>query len=208
MRRALIFVMFALASLGCDGPARYADPTRTFADAGARDGETFPVTLHVPRSTTAIEGTVLDPHGEPVEVRCVTCHAVLQPPPALPVSAQSIGGPHAGLRFEHGDNACASCHNPAHFDRLRLATGESIAMTDAFRLCGQCHGPQRRDWEHGAHGGMNGHWDLHRGPRVRNHCIDCHDPHAPRFPRFMPMPPPRDVAHGAPHGAPHGASHE
>ena len=98
------------------------------------------------------------------------------------------------LRFEHGDNACRACHDPARYDRLRLATGDSVPMTEALRLCAQCHGTQHRDWLHGAHGGMNGYWDLRRGDRVRNHCVDCHDPHAPRFPRFMPMDPPRDTA--------------
>jgi hypothetical protein len=57
------------------------------------------------------------------------------------------------------------CHDPARYDRLRLATGESIPMTDALQLCAQCHGTQHRDWRHGAHGGMSGHWDLARGPR-------------------------------------------
>jgi hypothetical protein len=76
-------------------------------------------------------------------------------------------------------------------------------MTDAIRLCAQCHGQQHTAYTHGAHGGMNGHWDLSRGDRLRNHCVDCHDPHAPAFPRYMPMPPPRDTA-----GASRGAAHE
>lgn len=180
---------------GCSDRALYADRSRTFADAGARDGALHRVVVHVPASLTSIQGTVNETHGRPVEVLCATCHAMLSPPPALPASAQAIGGPHAGLRFAHGSNECRSCHDPARYDRLRLATGDSIPMTDALRLCAQCHGPQARDWSHGAHGGMNGHWDLRRGERLRNHCVDCHDPHAPRFPRFLPMPPPRDTAH-------------
>jgi hypothetical protein len=39
---------------------------------------------------------------------------------------------------------------------------------------------------------MNGHWDLTRGGRTRNTCINCHDPHAPAFPLVMPVLPPRD----------------
>ena len=65
-------------------------------------------------------------------------------------------------------------------------------MREAMQLCAQCHGPQTRDYRRGSHGGMQGYWDLSRGDRVRNHCVDCHDPHAPAFPRFTPLPPPRD----------------
>jgi hypothetical protein len=59
-------------------------------------------------------------------------------------------------------------------------------------LCAQCHGTQKRDYDHGAHGGMRGYWDLKRGPRERNHCVSCHDPHAPKFGTFMPVHPPKD----------------
>lgn len=182
----------ALAS--CGTRPLYDDPSRTYADAGPRDASRGRVEVHIPASLSGISGTVTDPSGRPVEVPCATCHAGFSPPPALPTDAQRIGGPHAGLRFAHGSNECRSCHDPARFDRLRLATGESIPMTEALRLCAQCHGTQHRNWLHGAHGGMNGHWDLRRGDRLRNHCVDCHDPHAPRFPRFLPMPPPRDTA--------------
>jgi nitrate reductase cytochrome c-type subunit len=59
-------------------------------------------------------------------------------------------------------------------------------------LCAQCHGPQARDFQHGAHGGMTGYWDLSKGPRRRNSCIDCHDPHAPKYPAVMPVFPPAE----------------
>lgn len=192
-RRLVPVLLLATLSATCADPAGYADRTRRFADVPAGDGARYPITVHRPASLSGITGTVETPQGRPVEVGCATCHEVLQPPPTLPTSAQTLGGPHAGLRFEHGSNECRSCHDPARYDRLRLATGESVPMTDALRLCAQCHGTQHRDWLHGAHGGMNGHWDLTRGPRLRNHCVDCHDPHAPRFPRFRPMPPPPDA---------------
>ena len=179
--------------VACEDPAGYADRSRRFADVPAGDGSRHAITVHRPASLSGIVGTEQTPQGQPVEVSCATCHEVLRPPPSLPTSAQTLGGPHSGLRFEHGSNECRSCHDPARYDRLRLASGESIPMTDALRLCAQCHGTQHRDWLHGAHGGMNGHWDLTRGPRLRNHCVDCHDPHAPAFPRFRPMPPPPDA---------------
>ncbi len=157
------------------------------------DGGVYASTLHAPRQLVSILGTTRNLQGQPVEIRCATCHDLLVPPPALPDRASSLGGPHAGLRFDHGGNACAACHDPTRFDRLRLATGETIPMTGALRLCAQCHGTQYRNYTHGSHGGMTGHWDLRSGPRVRNHCVDCHDPHTPRYPSFRPMPPPLDA---------------
>lgn len=188
---------------GCTSRGLYDDPTRTYGDAGPRDRPPGRTVVHQPASLTGLPSPVRDPQGRPTEVACATCHAALSPAPVLPDTAEALGGPHAGLRFAHGTNACRSCHDPERFDRLRLASGESIPMTDAIRLCAQCHGQQHTAYTHGAHGGMNGHWDLSRGDRLRNHCVDCHDPHAPAFPRYMPMPPPRDTA-----GASRGAAHE
>ncbi len=186
----------ALASCGSrDVAERLYAPT----DGGpARATQPHPVTINRPRSLEAISTRERDALGRPVEVRCETCHSAQRF--TLPETAQALGGPHAGLRFEHGANRCNACHDPTDATRLRLATGDTIPMTSAMELCAQCHGPQARDYRFGAHGGMSGHWDLTRGPRLRNHCVDCHDPHAPAFPQFNPAPPPRDLpaSHAAP----------
>ena len=98
-----------------------------------------------------------------------------------------IDSVHTGMKFTHGDLSCFACHDPeSDYDRLRLADGTRISHPEVMTLCSQCHGPQRRDFDHGAHGGMTGHWDLDRGPRDRNSCIVCHDAHAPAFPRMRP----------------------
>jgi hypothetical protein len=68
-------------------------------------------------------------------------------------------------------------------------------------LCRQCHGPQARDFDHGAHGGMKGHWDLAHGDRLRHGCTTCHDPHSPAFSPMWPAPPPGDVRWLDPHRA-------
>lgn len=73
-------------------------------------------------------------------------------------------------------------------------------MTEAITLCSQCHGPQRTSFDRGVHGGMTGHWDLSRGPRERNNCVDCHDPHAPKFVGGAPVHLPRDRFFGGSHG--------
>jgi hypothetical protein len=73
-----------------------------------------------------------------------------------------------------------------------MADSRPVEFTAVMTLCSQCHGPQRRDYDMGLHGGMTGHWDLAKGGRSRNTCINCHDPHAPAFPLVMPVFPPRD----------------
>lgn len=124
-------------------------------------------------------------------VGCATCHSIRAPngSPDLPPlrDAGSLTAFHQGLHFAHGDLACASCHNATDgYATLRLAEGTALGFPDVLTLCAQCHGPTVADWRRGAHGGMTGFWDLTRGGRERNNCIDCHDPHAPAFPRMVP----------------------
>lgn len=181
-------LLAAALAVGCGSRD---NPARRFGSAVPADAALHPVRVHLPPSLTGLRGTTADSNGEPTEIPCATCHAGRTFP--LPAGPTELGGPHVGLTFWHGTNACASCHDPADAERLRLADGRSIPMTEAMTLCSQCHGPQARDYAHGAHGGMSGHWDLRRGGRVRNHCADCHDPHDPAFPSFLPMPPPSDA---------------
>ena len=149
------------------------------------------VTVKKPLGTPrALTGQV-DHHGNPVTVACSTCHAT-RPPNQANAATTDLDLMHQGLQFKHGANTCLSCHDPGDYDRLRLANGNPVPCTDVMQLCAQCHGPQYRDWQHGAHGGMNGFWDLTRGGRTRNNCVDCHDPHAPKYVGAIPMPPPND----------------
>jgi hypothetical protein len=133
----------------------------------------------------------LDMDGQPARVRCATCHDLVDTKERAesPLDLKEF---HNGLTFSHGTLACNSCHSEQRPDVLRLANGDTLETTDALSLCSQCHGPQRRSYDHGAHGGMNGHWDLSRGPRVRNHCVDCHNPHVPQIQPVIPAPGPRD----------------
>jgi hypothetical protein len=133
-----------------------------------------------------------DEKGRPVTVACATCHAT------RPANAEAkLGTPlaqfHQGLVGKHGSLSCTSCHNPTNgYASLRLADGKSVPHSDVMTLCAQCHGPQFRDYQHGAHGGMSGYWDLAKGGRVRNNCVDCHDPHAPKYPTVSPARGPND----------------
>jgi hypothetical protein len=144
--------------------------------------------------------------AQEVRVACKTCHS-LREGESLPTAASDLVEFHQGLVFSHGTLACASCHVVGHHDQLKLADGTTIPMLEVMTLCGQCHGSQMRDYRRGAHGGMRGHWDLSRGPRQRNNCVDCHDPHAPAFIGGHPVLPPRDRFLEAPAaGQPQGGS--
>lgn len=99
---------------------------------------------------------------------------------------------HGSLKIAHGKISCLSCHNADDYDALKLADGSRVEYSNVMQLCAQCHGQQMRDYKHNVHGGMNGHWDLTRGPRERLNCIDCHNPHSPQFPKMQPTFKPKD----------------
>ena len=152
----------------------------------------FPVTIREPKKLTSIESGLTASNAQELRVTCKSCHS-LRPGAALPATAEALQSFHKGLTVRHGTLECGSCHDPAAPSaRLRLASGKSLPIADALELCGQCHGPQLRDYRAGAHGGMSGYWDLSRGPRERDHCVDCHDPHAPRYVGGHPVHQPRD----------------
>ncbi len=127
-----------------------------------------------------------------IRLRCDSCHGLGLADARLPDDASEAGLPHVGLELAHGTLECASCHDRERPERIRLADGRVLPMREAMQLCAQCHGTQHRDYRHGAHGGMQGHWDLSRGDRLRNHCVECHAPHRPAYPAFRPLPPPHD----------------
>lgn len=124
-------------------------------------------------------------------VSCSSCHTTTKPNLETS-SAADLDQFHQGLKYQHGNLTCLSCHNSSNYDTLRMADTRTVEFTDVMTLCSQCHGPQRRDYDRGLHGGMNGYWDRTRGGRTRNNCITCHDPHTPVYPLVMPVLPPRD----------------
>lgn len=145
--------------------------------------------------------------GRPVKVRCDTCHAGKEPDRST-ASGADLKDFHQGLVFEHGGGAlsCLACHNADDYETLRKPDGAVVPFSRAMELCAQCHGPQYRDYLGGSHGGMTGYWDLQRGGRTRNSCLDCHDVHSPSFKQMIPMPPPK-MRQGTMDGASKGGHH-
>ena len=177
----------AMASTTSDA----ANPPVVAAAQDSVGKRAFPVTIKKPPGPPRVATGSVDSSGNEVTVSCSTCHATRDPnfDNKAPADLNEF---HGSLGFNHGNISCLSCHNPNDYDSLKLADGSRVEYSDVMVLCGQCHGPQMRDYEHGTHGGMSGYWDLSRGPRVRNNCVDCHQPHSPQFPKMQPTFKPKD----------------
>lgn len=91
--------------------------------------------------------------------------------------------------FEHdaANRWCLDCHDTKQRDFLHLADGRLIPFEESYKLCGQCHGTQLRDWRAGDHGKRTGSWS---GAKQYMLCANCHNPHSPHFKPIEPLPPP------------------
>jgi cytochrome c3-like protein len=138
-------------------------------------------------------------HGEPADQpfakpkpvtlmeRCVHCHEERQKPTKCETChARTTEKAHAKIVLHHAEEqrGCLDCHDAADRDHLRLANGTKIAFEESFKLCGQCHGTQYRDWKVGLHGKRTGAWNGRREYRL---CVFCHWPHEPRFKPLDPV---------------------
>ena len=117
---------------------------------------------------------------------CTACHDGKQ----VKVNTQRRElGMHSEVELKHGPESrwCLDCHDANSRDNLHLASGEKVAFTESFKLCGQCHGDKFRDWRVGIHGKRTGSWN---GAKQYLLCVHCHNPHSPHFAPLKPMPPP------------------
>lgn len=184
-------LILAVVTLGVSRPA-VAPPTSEEAAPRVKPAARWPVTIRKPSGPPTVDSGLVDEKGQSVRIACAICHAT------KPVNGEARLGTalvqfHQNLVGQHATLTCVSCHNPADgYGTLRLADGKSVPHSEVMTLCAQCHGPQYRDYQHGAHGGMNGYWDLTRGGRTRNNCIDCHDAHAPKIRPVHPAAGPND----------------
>lgn len=184
------YLLTMLLVVAC-GDHEFADPSREFGPEVPADAPLKPVQIHLPTTLGVADTPVLDANGVPVGVSCDTCHGP-DPDQAWIRQATAHEKAHSGVELKHGTLGCNFCHDAQDRTKLHLADGRLLDISDAMTLCAQCHGVQYRDYTRGSHGGMSGYWDRRRGPRDRNHCVDCHAPHAPAYEQVMPVHPPRD----------------
>lgn len=142
---------------------------------------------HYAEPTTVDADIVIPPRTPQLATfPCVAqCHVNRVPDP----TPRPLREFHSAKHIEHGDTTfwCNFCHNMDDLDSLRLLDGRTASFDEAYRLCGECHGDKRRDWERGIHGLQTGFWN---GEKTRRSCTACHDPHAPRRPMFEALPAP------------------
>lgn len=188
---ALLSVI-CFSMLSCSNSHPVAASLNQSEESAASTSDDFTTMIRKPSGPPMVKTDQVDRLGRPVMVACNTCHTT-RPPNRDAQLGQSLTTFHQTISGAHGKLNCVACHNPDEgYQTLRLADGKTLPYTEVMQLCAQCHGPQYRDYQHGAHGGMNGYWDLNRGGRMRNNCIDCHHPHAPKYRTFMPAPGPQD----------------
>lgn len=180
-------------------------PGRGFSEKVVGDTR-HPVVIRQPDGVAMVDSGKKDAQGRPVMVACATCHDTREPN-FKNYQGEALKDFHKGLKYQHGDQTCLSCHHPEDYNLLKKADGQMLEFSQSMQLCAQCHGPQYRDYQNGSHGGMTGHWDLKQGPRERNTCTDCHDPHHPKYPLVMPVFPPKPVIGEATRPANHSPSH-
>lgn len=184
----IVALLFPLAP-ACNGGAERTDPPDWVPLSDAT--EQFEVTLARPGTSNTLNSADLEIDNSPVGIACATCHAEGEGP-AFAAHLGKERNFHSTIVMAHGTLSCANCHVMASPDKLHSSAGETFPMSESRTLCSQCHGLIRKAYDHGAHGGMRGYWDLSRGPRERNDCITCHSPHAPAYPKVMPVPGPKD----------------
>ena len=130
---------------------------------------------------------------------CYACHEQNKPPALLFGADLKIIVPkeHSNIVMGHGshdrNNLCYNCHNEQNLLTFQVRDGRELKFDNIVPLCGSCHGPTYRDWEAGAHGRTNGHWDRAKGDIQRLSCANCHNPHAPRIPSRPPAPGPHPL---------------
>lgn len=117
---------------------------------------------------------------------CSGCHS---DPESVNKTRRPLTDEHTQIVLHHDEQNrwCLDCHDAADRDKLHLASGATIPFEESYRLCGQCHGTQFRDWKVGIHGKRTGMWN---GKKEYLLCVHCHNPHSPHFKPLKPEPPP------------------
>ena len=118
---------------------------------------------------------------------CSNCHASME----VNRKKRVLTEEHTDIKLHHAETMrwCLDCHDAKNRDKLRLYNGDLINFTESYRLCGECHGPQYKDWKAGIHGKRVGYF-AGSGKRIYYLCANCHNPHDPKFKPLKSEPPP------------------
>ena len=186
---AVALLAVATLGMGCRKWPHLAEETHAAALPAVSEAR-FPTTINHSYGLLGVTTARKDVLGKPARIPCVTCHSrdPLKNGKPENTEAKEIPGFHGGIQLNHGGQACRTCHQVPGFDAFNLASGQRVSYLQVIDLCGQCHARRVAEYKRGIHGGMNGYWDLSRGPRNRNLCIDCHNAHSPAIGPVMPAP--------------------
>lgn len=115
---------------------------------------------------------------------CNECHS--EPLSNLKQSQVVNQAAHWNIKMKHAGAEtmnCTTCHNEKNMDNLQSITKAEIDFNYSYKLCGQCHQNQYKDWQGGSHGKQLGGWAP---PRLSNTCVNCHNPHSPQIEKRWP----------------------
>lgn len=160
-----------------DAKANHAGHAKAGVACAACHGEPSDAPFAKPKSVTLMAACVACHEERKAPQKCESCHETIRE------------RQHANIVLKHAEEqrGCLDCHSAEDRDRLHLANGTKIEFSESYLLCGQCHGPNLRDWRAGIHGKRTGMWD---GRKEYLLCAHCHNPHAPPFQPLRPLPPP------------------
>ncbi|CAM2065268.1 Cytochrome-C7 domain-containing protein [Sulfidibacter corallicola] len=187
-----ISLLLLTVSTGCvdldpPHPSRVKD-TIAANEGHAEEPEAAHLIADVTRVPVSLPGSV-SPEDYFVETRadqlmhapCAQCHSDAIPLENEPKAHWDIELQHAGS----DTMTCTTCHDPdKHMESLAYLKGGEVPFDHSYRLCGQCHFEQLRDWDGGSHGKRVAAW---AGDRIVRNCTGCHDPHRPAFPKRWPV---------------------
>lgn len=116
---------------------------------------------------------------------CNECHSVALEKMGASME-DSLQNAHWDIELMHAGSEsmdCQTCHNPSNLNSLQSLNEQEIDFNHSYKLCGQCHSTQLKDWVGAAHGKRLGGWVE---PRIIKNCSGCHNPHKPKFEKRWP----------------------
>ena len=150
-----------------------------------KTGIPIPVPVNTVKVGTSYQGGEFYTETRKNEIqrfRCTSCHN--NKDVSIKNASQMA---HGNIKTDHGGSdeplACFTCHSKNDRDFLNTSKDTKIDPDHVYKMCGECHFRQKKDWIGGAHGKRVTYW---AGERVVTNCTSCHDPHSPRFKKRWP----------------------